>query len=116
VLAEVVATHSRSDDFLDEWRRDRDSQVQGYYSKYSLTRGFEANVGPVVKELLEKAGVPPSEIALAAIASPDGRSHLTCAKALGIALHRVVDTCVAQVGVTGAAMPLMGLAPQNREI
>ena len=110
VLAEVVATHSRSDDFLDEWRRDRDSQVQGYYSKYSLTRGFEANVGPVVKELLEKAGVPPSEIALAAIASPDGRSHLTCAKALGIALHRVVDTCVAQVGVTGAAMPLMGLA------
>jgi 3-hydroxy-3-methylglutaryl CoA synthase/uncharacterized OB-fold protein len=110
VLAEVVATHSVSDDFLDEWRRDRDSEVQGYYSKYSLTRGYEANVVAAVKELLAKADLAAGDLALAAIASPDGRAHLNCAKALGIAANHVVDLCASQVGVTGAAMPLLGLA------
>lgn len=110
VIAEIVATHSRSDDFLDEWRRDRDTDVRGYPSKYTLSRGYEANVVAVVKELLEKAGVPPTDIAIAAIASPDGRAQLACAKALGIAPNRLVDMNVAEVGATGSAMPLVGLA------
>jgi 3-hydroxy-3-methylglutaryl CoA synthase/uncharacterized OB-fold protein len=110
VVAEVVAMHSRSDDFLDDWRRDRDTYVQGYASKYSLSRGYEANVVAAVKELLAKAGVEASEIAAAAIASPDGRSQAGCAKACGIAPDRLVDMSVGEVGVTGSAMPLLGLA------
>ncbi len=110
LLAEWLASVSRSDDFLDEWRRDRDNHVLGYSSKYTLTRGFEANVVAACKELLSKAGVAATDIALAAIPSPDGRSHAACAKSLGIPPQRLVDPQISDVGITGAAMPLLALA------
>jgi hydroxymethylglutaryl-CoA synthase len=108
--AEIVAYTSRSDDFLDEWRRDADNFVHNYASKYSLTRGFEANVVAAAKAVLAKADVQPSEIAVFAVNSPDGRSHLGCAKALGIAADRVRDGAAQEIGVTGVAMPLIALA------
>jgi hydroxymethylglutaryl-CoA synthase len=110
VMAELVATHSRSDDFLDEWRRDRDTYVQSYPSKYSLSRGYEANVVSVTKELLAKAGVDADAITVAALACPDGRAQATCAKAIGIGLSGLVDMNLAEIGNTGSAMPLLGLA------
>ena len=109
VTAELIASISRSDDFLDEWRRDADHFVHSYASKYSLTRGFEWNAIAVAKALLSKAGIEASAIAFLALASPDGRSHLNCARALGIEPGRVCDGPHAETGVTGAAAPLIAL-------
>ena len=109
-IAELVASVSRSDDFLDEWRRDADVVVHGYTSKYTFTRGYEANVLAAAKALLAKAGVEASQIALLALSSPDGRSHMNCAKALGIATERVKDGAALEAGVSGAPMPLIALA------
>ena len=50
--AELVASVSHSDDFLDEWRRDADTYVLSYSSKYTVTRGFESNVIAAAKALL----------------------------------------------------------------
>lgn len=108
--AEVISTASRADDFLDEWRRDVDALVHSYTSKYSLTRGYEANVAAAAKAVLAKAGVEASQVAFLAVNSPDGRSHATVAKALGIAPNRVRDGSVMDAGVSGAAMPLLALA------
>ena len=55
--------------------------------------------------MLEMAGVGPDQIARAALTSPDGRAHLGAAKALGVTAEQVGD-----IGVTGAAMPLLLLA------
>jgi 3-hydroxy-3-methylglutaryl CoA synthase len=44
VIAELIASSSRSDDFMDEWRRDTDTYVRSFPSKYSATRGYEENV------------------------------------------------------------------------
>ena len=60
VIAEIIAAHSRSDDFMDEWRRDRDWFVQGQASKYSLARGYEENVSAVRRSVLERAGLSTS--------------------------------------------------------
>ena len=65
VIAEIVAVHSRSDDFMDEWRRDRDWFVQGQASKYSLARGYEDNVSAARRAVLERAGVSASDVATA---------------------------------------------------
>ncbi len=107
---ELVASVSRSDDFLDEWRRDGDDFVHSYASKYSLARGYEANVVAAGKAVLAKAGVNAADVALLAVNCPDGRSHGACAKALGIDAKRVRDGCAGEIGVTGAAMPLLALA------
>ncbi len=53
VIAELIAQVSRSDDFLDEWRRDADRYVVSLASKFSTSRGYEANsvaVGPGIAE------------------------------------------------------------------
>ena len=57
LAAELVASVSRSDDFPDEWRRDTDPHVHSFASKYSLTRGYAANVEAVGRALFAKAGV-----------------------------------------------------------
>jgi hydroxymethylglutaryl-CoA synthase len=110
LLAELLATASRSDDFPDEWRRDTDPQVRSFASKYSLTRGYTENVLAAARAVLRKAGVQPADIARAALVSSDGRIQMAAAKALGIPPNRVEDTRAADLGITGAAMPLFLLA------
>jgi 3-hydroxy-3-methylglutaryl CoA synthase len=110
VIAELIASSSRSDDFMDEWRRDTDTYVRSFPSKYSATRGYEANVTALGRTLFERGGVRATDIARAALVSPDGRAHLTIAKSLGIDPDHVEDPRVAELGMTGAAMPLFLLA------
>ena len=110
VIAELLAHVSRSDDFLDEWRRDADRYVTSLASKFSTTRGYEANAIAAGQALLKRASIAPENITRAALASLDGRSHLNVAKALGIPADRVEDSRLKEIGVTGAAMPLLLLA------
>ncbi len=110
LVAELLATASRSDDFPDEWRRDADAHVHSFASKYSLTRGYTENVVAVGRALFEKSGTQPAEIARAAIASSDGLAHLAAAKTLEIPATCVEDARAANLGITGAAMPLFLLA------
>ncbi len=110
VVAELIDCASRHDDFLDEWRRDTDPYVNSSPSKFSLSRGYEANVVAVGRAVLERGGLDARQVSRAALASPDGRAHLSAAKALGIAPPRVEDAHLADIGVTGAAMPLLLLA------
>ncbi|MFN2533250.1 MAG: 3-hydroxy-3-methylglutaryl CoA synthase, partial [Pyrinomonadaceae bacterium] len=49
VIAELIAHGSRSDDFLDEWRRDKDAYVSTLGSRYSLERGYIANTVAIGK-------------------------------------------------------------------
>ncbi len=110
VIAELVGSASRSDDFLDEWRRDVDPHIHSFASKFSLTRGYQANVVEAARAVLEKAGLEARRIARAAFASPDGRAHAAAAKALSIPADRLEDSRLGDIGVTGAAMPLLLLA------
>lgn len=62
VITEIVATYSRSDDFLDEWRRDRDPYVQSQTSKYSLARGYRENVDAACRAVFERAGLDSTDV------------------------------------------------------
>lgn len=106
VVAELVAHATRSDDFMDEWRRDRDRYVTVLSSRYSIDRGYLANVVSVGRRVLELAGVKPAEVAGVALSSPDGRAHGSAGKKLGFVPEQLVDVPVKEIGITGAAMPL----------
>jgi 3-hydroxy-3-methylglutaryl CoA synthase len=110
VIAEVMARASTSDDFLDEWRRDADRFVNAFPSKFSTERGYEANAVAVGRALLKKASLEPTDVARLALASLDGRAQTNVAKALGIAPDRIEDPRLADIGVTGTAMPILLLA------
>src|SRR5260370_41850670 len=105
VIAEFVAYASVSDDFPDEWRRDTDTCVRGLASKYSVSRGFEANLIAAVQTVLEKSGTTAEQLTRVAFSTPDGRAHLTVAKTLGVDAGKLADPLIHNVGITGTAMP-----------
>src|SRR5438477_102906 len=76
VIAEVLGMASRSDDFLDEWRRDSDGFIQTQSSRFTTERGYQANLVAVGQALLQKQGVQPQDCAKIILPSPDGRAHV----------------------------------------
>jgi hydroxymethylglutaryl-CoA synthase len=109
-VAELEACVSRYDDFLDEWRREGDEYVQSFPSRFSTSRGYVANIVAAARDLLAEAGIGPSEIARAAIQSPDGAAHREAARAIGLDPESVEDPRADEFGVSGCASPLLTLA------
>jgi hydroxymethylglutaryl-CoA synthase len=106
VIAELITQASRSDDFFDEWRRDRDRYVSTLSSRYSTERGYIANAVAIGQQVLQTAGIKPADIARVALSAPDGRAHTVVAKKLGFAPAQVVELPINEGGLTGSPMPL----------
>jgi len=107
VVAELLAQASRSDDFFDEWRREKDSYVSALSSRFSIDRGYVANTVAIGKRILDVAHLEPCDIAFIAVSSPDGKAHVTAAKKLGFEPSQVVEVPITNRGLTGSPMPLM---------
>ena len=110
VIAEILGLASRSDDFLDEWRRDTDSFIQTQASRFSSERGYQASVVAVGTALLQKHGLQPQDCAKVILPSPDGRAHLGAAKKLGFQDAQVQNPLYSEIGACGSAAPFVLLA------
>lgn len=110
VIAEAVATATVYDDFFDAVRRDRDTHVVSYASKFSVERGYRGNMTAVIEQVLEQAGLTTPQIARAVLSSPDRKAHTQLAEELGFKPHQVQDIGWDGVGLTGCAMPLLLLS------
>lgn len=110
VIAEILGLASRSDDFLDEWRRDTDGFIQTQSSRFAIERGYQASVVAVGRALLQKHGVPPQDCAKIILPSPDGRAHVNAAKKLGFQDGQIQNPLFQEVGACGSAAPLLLLA------
>lgn len=106
VIAELIAHGSRSDAFLDEWRRDKDSAVSSLGSRYTLERGYIANTVTIGKHILELARLNSIDIAHVALSSPDGGAHISAAKKLGFDPARLLEVPIADGGLTGVPLPI----------
>jgi len=101
---------SRSDDFLDEWRRDSDGFIQTQSSRFTTERGYQANLVAVGQALLQKQGVQPQDCAKIILPSPDGRAHVNAAKKLGFQDGQIQNPLFQEVGACGSAAPFLLLA------
>jgi len=110
VVAEIVALASRSDDFLDEWRRDTDSFIQTQASRFTTERGYQASLVAVGKALLQKSGLQPQDFAKIILPSPEGRAHVNAAKKLGFQDAQIQNPLFQEVGACGSAAPFLLLA------
>lgn len=110
VLAEIVTRGGVYDDFLETVRRDRDIYVTSFASKFTTDRGYIKNMDAVIQETLHEAKLEPAQIARLVVSSPDKSAHQALAKKLGFQPAQVQDTGWDQIGMTGAAMPLLLLA------
>ncbi|HEV8716902.1 MAG TPA: 3-oxoacyl-[acyl-carrier-protein] synthase III C-terminal domain-containing protein [Candidatus Binatia bacterium] len=110
VIAEILGVASRSDDFLDEWRRDTDGFIQTQSSRFTTERGYQASLVAVGKALLQTHGVQPQDCAKIILPSPDGRAHVNAAKKLGFQDAQIHHPLFQEVGACGSAAPFLLLA------
>ncbi|MGE0822656.1 MAG: 3-oxoacyl-[acyl-carrier-protein] synthase III C-terminal domain-containing protein [Candidatus Binatia bacterium] len=110
VIAEILGGDSRSDDFLDEWRRDTDGCIQTQSSRFATERGYQANLVAVGQALLKKHGVQAQDCAKIILPSPDGRAHMNVAKKLGFQEAQIQNALFQEVGACGSAAPFLLLA------
>lgn len=110
VIAEILGMASRSDDFLDEWRRDIDRFIQTQSSRFTTERGYQASLVAVGTALLQKHGVQPQDCAKIILPSPDGRAHVATARKLGFQEAQILNPLFQEVGACGSAAPFLLLA------
>ena len=63
VIAELVATASFTREFTDGWRRPDETFPHSWEERFSLTQAYAPLLGKAVQTVLEKAGVPPADLA-----------------------------------------------------
>lgn len=110
VVAEIIGMASRTDDFLDEWRRDTDDFIQMQSSRFTTERGYQANLVAVGKALLQKHNLQPQDCAKIILPSPDGRAHVAAAKKLGFQDAQIQNPFFQEIGACGNAAPFLLLA------
>ncbi len=110
VIAEILGTASRSDDFLDEWRRDTDGFIQTQASRFATERGYQASVVAVGNALLQKHNLKAQDLAKVILPSPDGRAHTNAAKKLGFQDVQIQNPLFQDIGACGSAAPFLLLA------
>lgn len=110
VVAEISATHTHMDEFVDAWRRDRDNYVQTFEERWQQTYGFQRNTVEAIKGLMQQTGWGPDSFAKVVFYAPDARSYATVAGQLGFnAQTQLVDVTglYGGVGNTGASFSLL---------
>ena len=107
VLAEILGLTTCSSDFWDEWRRDGDDFVQTQASRFTTERGYQKSLINVGKNLLDKRGMSPQNVAKVILPSPDGRAHTATAKKMGFQETQILEPFFADIGAAGSATPFL---------
>ncbi len=108
VIAELTAHETIGLDFMDTWRSDSDKIVRNWDVRYALSLGYEPQVKELVKKILAKTGLAPTDFTKIVLYAHEKRHQTALAAKLGFAPEQVQEAMYAQIGNTGcAAAPLM---------
>jgi 3-hydroxy-3-methylglutaryl CoA synthase len=111
VLARLVGIASHTHEFSDVWRLAERRFAEQGDPTFVRAYGYERLMAEAVRRLLAETGVEPGTIRRAAVYAPDSRLVVPILRSLGLGegvLPRA--PLMAQVGNTGIASPLLGLA------
>ncbi len=110
VAVEIEGAHVISSDFIDIWRKDKDTYIRTWEDRFVTEQGYTAHVREAVAGLMQRCKAKAEDISKAAFYAPDARSHAAMARALGLdAKAQVQEPLFGTVGNTGAALAPMTL-------
>jgi len=103
VIAELLDSASISEEFTYLWRTEASRAVQVAGGRFANAYGYERDLIPAIRALLERQGIAPAAITHLALAAPDARAAGDLAKALGFQPSQLVEPLFAAIGCTGSA-------------
>jgi 3-hydroxy-3-methylglutaryl CoA synthase len=104
VVAEVLATVSLTEEFLDRWRLPGEPASRLWEERFGETR-YGALGAEALKLALDQAGADAAQVRYLAVAGLHGRAVRAVAAASGLPDARIADRMESTVGNTGAAQP-----------
>jgi len=110
VVAELVGSHTVTFDFVDHFRGEGEDFDYAWEERWIRDEGYSKIVPAVVKEVLDKTGVAPGDIAHFILPCPFAKLDQSIARQCGIEAARVRDNLSSRVGDAGAAHALLMLA------
>ncbi len=110
VAAEIEGSYHVSSEFIDVWKKPRDTFMQTWEDRFIRDEGYLKILPQAVAALLKKQDIGPKDIAKAAFYGPDARTHAAMAKAIGLdAKTQVQAPLFDSVGNAGTAQAPMTL-------
>src|SRR5260370_21073519 len=110
VLAEIEASSWLTREFLDTWRAQGERFAHSWEERFTLTQAHAPLLGSVIKNVLEKAKVAPSDLSKIILDTPNPRAADEIGRALKIDPAKFSDSYALTIGQTGAAHPSLMLA------
>jgi 3-hydroxy-3-methylglutaryl CoA synthase len=111
VLARLVGIASHTHEFSDVWRLAATRFPEQGDPTFVRAYGYERLMAEAVRRVLAETGVDRATIRRAAVYAPDGRLVLPILRSLGLGESVLPRAALlAEVGNTGTASPLIGLA------
>jgi 3-hydroxy-3-methylglutaryl CoA synthase len=116
VAVEIEGSATISSDFIDIWKREEDTYVQTWESRFVITHGYLEHLVEMVGRLFEKYDVTPKDFTKVVVYAYDLRRHREVAKTVGFdPKTQVQDPLLTTVGNTGTASALMMLVAALEE-
>ncbi len=115
VLAQFKGSFSVSSDFIDFRRTQEEKFCHGWEERWIRDAGYSRIIPQAVAGLLDRYNLKITDFAKIVLACPVAGAMKGLIKAIGAAPEQMQDTMIAQVGDTGAALPLMMLAAALEE-
>ncbi len=117
LIATFEGAFTASHEFTDVWRNDGDRYLQSLADPaFVRAHGLDRHVPAAVDGLLRRTGRTRADIARLVLYAPDARTHAALARQLGLEAALPREPLIEQVGATGAAFCLLGLAAALEEV
>jgi len=115
ILAQFKGSFSVSTDFIDFRRTQEEKFCHGWEERWIRDEGYSRIISEAVAGLLDRYNLKISDFAKIILACPVAGAMKGLIRAIGATPEQMQDTMMAQVGDTGAALPLMMLAAALEE-
>lgn len=109
VLATIDHSFTCQNEIQDMWRNKDDHYVRNAEARFAIDEGYNASVAYAFEKILEKANLSSSDLTKVIITTPGMKDNIKIAKKLGLTTEQLQDAFVSEVGVLGAAQPLVML-------
>ncbi len=109
VLAEIIATETHHDEFLDMWRQSGDQFIKSGEDRFIVSEGYVRNAKEAARRTMDSLGLSAKDINKLVLYAPDRRTHIGLARQLGFNPEtQLQDALINKVGNVGSAsVPLM---------
>jgi 3-hydroxy-3-methylglutaryl CoA synthase len=103
VVAELLDSASISEEFTYLWRTEATRAVQVAGGRFGNAYGYERDLIPAIRALLERQRLEPAAVTQLALGAPDARAAADLAKAAGFQSSQLVEALTTDIGCCGSA-------------